>query len=173
MHRYLIDGYNLLHQMPELTGDDVEELEEQRERLIRRLISLSAGRRMQIHLVFDAPKSCSSRSNYPGLKVDYAAPSADVYIRRRIAHHSDDRNLVVVSSDRKDIGHYAKTCGVAWMTSAQFWKDITRPSRRRSGQKANFEKEGSALPGWAEDDDARPKRFFEAECGGEGKAKKG
>lgn len=165
MRTYLIDGYNLLYQVPELTGRQSEELEDQRERLIRRLIGLSAGRKIRIQIVFDTSRLQHGRTDYPGVRVDYASPSADAFIRRLVSQNQGNRNLVVVSSDRKDIGHYAKTCGVEWMTSQQFWGRITRRSKKSKSSITGFEKEGTAPPGWTEEDDAWLRRIFETRIG--------
>lgn len=165
MRTFVIDGYNLLHQVPELAGTASENLEDRRERLIRRLVSLSAGRKLLIHIVFDTARIRKSRSNYPGIRVDYAKPSADAYIRRIISENQSNRNLVVVSSDRKDIGEYAKTCGIEWMTSKYFWRWITKISdKNRSGTK-RLEANGAAPLGWTSEDNTWLLRIFNEDDG--------
>lgn len=165
MKTFLIDGYNLLHQVPELAGSTSENLEDRRERLIRRLVSLSAGRRLLIHIVFDTSRVRKSRASYTGIQVDYAKPSADAFIRRIIAENQSNRNLVVVSSDRKDIGEYAKACGIEWMTSKHFWRFITKKSSKSRTVAKKSEANGAAPPGWTSEDSAWLLRVFNEDDG--------
>ena len=161
MRKFLIDGYNLFFQVPELAGSDCSGLEDRRERLIRRLIGLSADRKIKIHLVFDSSRSPHGRTDYSGVQVDYASPTADAFIRRLISRNEGNRDLVVVSSDRKDIGEFARTCGLEWMTSQQFWAWVTKNNRRRSGDASDCVDGGNAPPGWTSQDDTELKRLFE------------
>jgi predicted RNA-binding protein with PIN domain len=149
---YLIDGYNLLHQIPELTQETLD-LEGRREHLINRLISMTAGRGNKITVVFDGPRSTGSSEQRPGLKVIFAAPSADHYMRYVIAANTDRRDLVIVSSDRKDIGNYARICGIEWMTSTEFWEWLSSKMQLNQPRIDKVNERG-APPGWtARDDD--------------------
>ncbi len=165
MKTFLIDGYNLLHQAPGLAGLTSENLEEQRERLIRRLVSLSAGRKLKLHLVFDTSRARGGRTQDPGIRVDFAKPSADAYIRKVISKNQSNRNLIIVSSDRKDIGLYAKTCGIEWMTSRQFWDWLEKRSAKECTDPADGETEGTPPPGWTAEDTARLLRVFNGSDG--------
>ncbi|TKJ40259.1 hypothetical protein CEE37_08000 [candidate division LCP-89 bacterium B3_LCP] len=158
--KYLIDGYNLLYKAPFLTDNDSDNFEEQRERLIRKLVGLSADRNIGLHLIFDTSCHINGRSNYPGIRVNYAKPSADAFIRGEISKNQNNKNLVVVSSDRKDIGNYAKTCGVEWITSEEFWNWLNKRPKGIISASLNFEKTGTAPPGWSEDDDNWLQRAF-------------
>lgn len=161
MRKYLIDGYNLLHQVAELAGSKTEDLESRRDRLIKRLIALTANRRIKVHLVFDGIRSQTSSEDYSGLRVDFAWPSADHYIRQMLSENLDDRTLVVVSSDRKDIGEYARRCGVEWITCQEFWVWLKKPSKRRAGSPERNAEGRGAPPGWTAQDDAALRRLFE------------
>ncbi|MBU1651594.1 NYN domain-containing protein, partial [bacterium] len=88
---YVIDGYNLLHRLTDLKGSKNDEMEDRRLKLIRRLIGFSAGKQLQFHLVFDAPPDRRGRENHPGVRVDYASPSADDFIRYIIAQNQGSR----------------------------------------------------------------------------------
>lgn len=168
MRTFIIDGYNLLHQIPELNEDKSEELEFRRERLINRLISFSAGRRIQIRMIFDTSRVRGGRENHPGIHVEYASPSADAYIRRIIAKNQESKSLVIVSSDRKDIGNFAQIHGLKWMTSQEFWRWIADgPKKNLQAQASGIEDTGAAPPGWTEEENARLKRIFESENGNE------
>ncbi len=166
MRTFVIDGYNLLYKVPEFSERETENLEEWRERLINRLVSLSAGKKIQLHIVFDTSRVRGGRKSYSGIRVDYASPSADLFIRHLIAENQSNKSLVVVSSDSKDIGDYAKICGVEWMRSEEFWSWMTKSSRK-GGKEDCWKREvsGAAPPGWTDEEDALLRRIFEAENG--------
>lgn len=159
---FLIDGYNLLHRIEEFAGSAKDSLEDRRERLLRRLVGLSAARKIRLRVVFDGARCHASRSHFHGLAVNFVPPPADSFIRGIIEKNERNRNLVVVSSDRKDIGSYARLHGLEWMTSEQFWEWLNEAGDRRR-DRADEEREGSAPPGWSDRDDAALRRIFENE----------
>lgn len=154
MHRFLIDGYNLLHQVEELAPHKHEELEDQRERLIRRLVAFSADRKIKFQLVFDTSRTPNESTSYPGVQVVFASPSADEYIREYVSNNAGNRSLTVVSSDRKDIGNFTKTSGIEWLTSGQFWRLMESQKASRTYDTQTRKDGGKAPSEWsAEDDD--------------------
>lgn len=156
---YLIDGYNLLHQVPEFS-QEAQELEMRRERLLRRLVSLSAIRGLKLRVIFDGSRAVPAGKSYPGISVYFATPSADHYIRAVIGQSPGRRDLVIVSSDQKDIGNYARICGIEWMTSQEFWQWLNSPvNKRRPSEKRDREDTG-APPGWTAADDEKLRRAF-------------
>ena len=161
MLTYLIDGYNLLYQIRDLQRNDSEDLEDQRDRLIKRLVGFSAGRRFKFHLVFDSSRVRHGRVRFPGVRVDYASPDADTFIREVITRHQQNQDLVIVTSDRKDIGNYARVCGLNWMTSPQFWRKMTSLQPVSQALPSHPDSEESAPRGWTPDDDAWLRRVFE------------
>lgn len=159
--RFLIDGYNLLHLIREFAEPQGLSLEIRRERLLKRLSELTAGKSLYLQVVFDGPQTVLERNRIPGVQVVFASPSADHYIRRAIDRRARNENLVIVTSDRKDIGEYARINGIEWMTSQQFWKRLNESSKRRkTGAEAV---QDSAPPGWTEKDDEMLRRAFEGE----------
>jgi predicted RNA-binding protein with PIN domain len=150
---YLIDGYNLLHQVEEESGSLDLDLQSRRERLLGQLAALADGRRGKMIVVFDGSGSRNQKQEVLGLEVRYVPAPADNFIRQEIARNQHNRNLVVVTSDRKDIGEYARVCGVTWMTSPQFWQWFT--TKPRSRLKSGHPAEGSrgAPKGWTAKDD--------------------
>lgn len=160
LRTYLIDGYNLLHQVPEFAGPASADLESRRQRLLRRLVGLSAQRRFKITLVFDGAKPHVSKASHQGMDVYFVPSPADNFIRSEIASNERNRHLVIVSSDSKDIGAYARLHGLEWMTSEQFWAWITTSSRPQKGE-SKREEDGSAPPGWTSKDDDDLKKIFE------------
>jgi predicted RNA-binding protein with PIN domain len=148
---FLIDGYNLLHQVLDF-NPGLQELEGMRDRLLHRLVSLSAQKGIKMRVVFDGPFSPSTETLYPGIDVKFA-PSADNYIRAVIERLSGRRELVIVSSDQKDIGNYASLCGLEWMTSQDFWEWLMIPPKRYSGDGKSDRDDTGAPPGWTSADD--------------------
>ena len=160
MKTYLIDGYNLLHQIPELAGSPEESLESRRERLVLRLAARTSGSGFHLKIVFDGKRPHRAGEKYTDLEVHFVAGTADQYMRQIISHHEHDKNLVIVTSDRKDIGSYARTCGLEWMTSEQFWTRLGH-SREKGKKTPSGERDGSAPPGWKPDDDEALRKAFE------------
>lgn len=106
--RFLIDGYNLLHQSPLMqTGEGAAWLRQQRLRLVAWLAAhLSEEERRATMVVFDAhdPPSDSTRDGVmDGIRVAYAhdVAEADDLIERWIDRHPNPQQLTVVSSDRR------------------------------------------------------------------------
>jgi predicted RNA-binding protein with PIN domain len=158
---YLIDGYNLMHQAPPFSDPSSGSLEERREGLLLRLATYAAIRGTRLQVVFDGPRSASGRSAHPGLSVRFVPAPADNYLRGVIARRQGDRSLVVVTSDRKDIGGYAQASGIEWMTSPDFWAWISRPPRLK-GSPDTPDEDASRPSGWtSQDDDDLLKAFGE------------
>jgi predicted RNA-binding protein with PIN domain len=156
---FLIDGYNLLHQIPELAGSPEENLESRRERLVLHLAARASHLGAGLKIVFDGKRPHRSRGKHPGIEVQFVAGTADQFMRQVISRHEHDKNLVIVSSDRKDIGSYAQTCGLEWMTSEQFWIWLGRP-RRVPKEPSGREEDGSAPAGWKSEDDEELRKAF-------------
>ena len=160
MKTYLIDGYNLLHQVPELAGSPEESLEGRRERLALRLAARASGCGFQLRIVFDGKRPHRAPDKHPGLEVLFVAGTADQYMRQVISRHEHSKNLVIVTSDRKDIGSYARTCGLKWMTSEEFWTSLGQ-EKDMVKKASSGERDGSAPPGWKPDDDEALRKAFE------------
>jgi len=157
---YLIDGYNLLHQIPELAGSPEESLESRRERLVLRLAARDPRSGSHLKIVFDGKRPHRAGEKRSGVEVLFVAGTADQYMRQVISRHEHSKNLVIVTSDRKDIGSYARTCGLEWMTSEQFWTGL-RHSRDKGKKAPSGARDGSAPPGWKPEDDEALRKAFE------------
>jgi predicted RNA-binding protein with PIN domain len=119
---YLIDGYNLLHQFPELRKKMEYDLENARNSLLARLSGFALSKGVLLSVVFDGagepdPASSGGRS----VRVRFSRPpeKADPLIKKMIAERKRDEELILVSSDR-DIGDYARLCGVKVESSQSF-----------------------------------------------------
>ncbi|WP_022853176.1 NYN domain-containing protein [Thermodesulfatator atlanticus] len=117
----LIDGYNLLHQIPELVLLMQEDPEEARKALLKQLQEYQRIRRHKITVVFDAwgRNEPQSKVNIKGIQVIFTAhgETADDYIKRRAAKEKE--RAVVITSDRA-IRSYVETYGAISVTSRDF-----------------------------------------------------
>ncbi|OAG28686.1 NYN domain-containing protein [Thermodesulfatator autotrophicus] len=117
----LIDGYNLLHQIPELAFLMQEDPEEARQALLKQLQEYQRIRRHKITVVFDAWDRAEPRSevSIKGIRVIFTAQgeTADDYIKRRAVKEKE--RVVVVTSDRA-IRSYVETYGAISVTSRDF-----------------------------------------------------
>lgn len=98
---YLIDGYNVLHEL--LGHEGVLDLEEERARLIDRIASFMGGTPDRAIVVFDShsqmlQKSESATSNVEVYFGSFSR-SADSIIEREVYAISAGENVVAVSSD--------------------------------------------------------------------------
>lgn len=107
MHRrYLIDGYNLIHQVPQFRGRLNTDFEAARESLIHFVGQFSSAARVPTILVFDGMGTAAQRNprekHAPFLEVIYASQkhSADTVIERMVYKSERRRECIVVSGDR-------------------------------------------------------------------------
>ncbi len=120
--RYLIDGYNLLHQLPELRRQMEYDLQNAREGLLLRLSAFSLSKSVDVSVVFDGiDESLPSSSRWRSLFVYFSKPpqKADPLIKKMISDRKKGEELVVVTSDR-EIDMYARLCGVKVESSQTF-----------------------------------------------------
>ena len=120
--KYIIDGYNLIFAEPSLAGLMKDHPEIARKRLLDRIYIFQVNRKHNITVVFDGKIGISANEKHPpGIKVIFTKQiTADRQIRNFIEAVRNPKQVMVVSSDYKDIGVYAKNCGVGCLTSEQF-----------------------------------------------------
>lgn len=118
--RILIDGYNLLMQIPELS---CLALEEARDELMRRLAHYKRLKGHHITVVFDGRGSgrlSPSEGRQGGIEVVFTArEDADAWIKRRVS----SEGTVVVSSDR-EIRDHVEAVGAVAVTSREFLRKM-------------------------------------------------
>ncbi len=117
----LIDGYNLLHQMPETAFLMQEDPEEAREALLAKLREYQRIKRHKITVVFDAWGRDEPRHevNKKGVRVIFTAEgeTADDYLKR-VAPREKER-AIVVTSDRS-VRSFVESQGVISISSREF-----------------------------------------------------
>ena len=101
MSVYLVDGYNLLHQL--LGHKQVFDLEDERRRLVHRIASFMGGSSDRAIVVFDSHSQSLQKQDSASSNVDIYfgsfARSADAIIEREAFNLSQGNSVVVVTSD--------------------------------------------------------------------------
>jgi predicted RNA-binding protein with PIN domain len=112
----IIDGYNLIRQIPALFNIEARGLEAGREALLDRLFLYKGGCKNDITVVFDGP---SSRSYWArgGIKVQFA-PSADDAVVALAGP-----GTLVVSSDL-EVQAGARRKGAKIQSADEFWQQV-------------------------------------------------
>ncbi len=136
----LIDGHNLIGQMPDLSlADPDDEI-----KLVQRLKVYHSAVNTPITVIFDPGESYTPPYNLSGggVEVVFAGQhsSADRLIISRIQHAGDPEHLLVVSSDL-EILNAARQLGAQVMSAADFAHQMagTHGPRRRRPKKPKLE----------------------------------
>jgi predicted RNA-binding protein with PIN domain len=148
--QYLIDGYNLIYQFPELRKLLERDLESARERLISRLSSFAIEENVEVMVIFDGDTRIPENSiKRQGVKVVFSKmpEKADPVIKRLIDSKSDSDDMVLVSSDL-EIVNYAKLNSVSVVSSRSFANDLTVNSTRDKEKKYEHTMSPEELEEW-------------------------
>lgn len=132
----IIDGYNLI-------GISHRDLENERQRLVERLVEYKNLKGHDITVVFDGWKNGSGEENQSvvgGVRVIYSrlGEKADSVIKRMIS--SDKRQWIVVTSDR-DIADHAWRCGSVAVSSDEFSRLLEKIDTAITGEFELLEEE--------------------------------
>lgn len=127
---YLIDGHNLIAQLPDIGLEDPND----EAKLVERLRGFAAKQRKKCTVIFDGglPGGNSSMSN-SAVKVIFASAfhtSADSLLKQRIRSTRDAANWTLVSSDN-EVLDCARSHKMKHMTSAQFSQQLQRKPHQR------------------------------------------
>lgn len=129
---YIIDAYNLMHQIPEMKAMLSTQLEAARENLLRDLQLVKHKMNADFTVVFDGAQSITRRDNSGfAMKVLYSSKQekADALIKRMI-ETANKQNTIIVSSDR-EITDYARLYAIQFMPSHQFIQEMqTFPEKK-------------------------------------------
>lgn len=128
MNERWIDGFNVLHRMPEVKTLLDTDLEEARNRLLRKIAPSvkPAGERWIV--IFDGTRV--TRYMAPGHIEVVFAESADAWILSRLNHHPNPRSVTIVTGDEKDIGRPARDLGARIQSSRSFLRSREQRSHR-------------------------------------------
>jgi uncharacterized protein len=122
---FVIDGYNVLHALPELPPGSWEE---KRRALLWALSRRKPHGRNRLTVVFDSQQGLGDKSEEGGIAVLFPpAQSADEWIARFVRETDNPRNVVVVTDDL-GIRQMIRGTGARWMPTADFWSlETPRP----------------------------------------------
>jgi predicted RNA-binding protein with PIN domain len=131
MSVYLIDGYNVLHQLVGQRG--VADLEDERGRLIDRIASYMGGTSDRAIIVFDSRTQVLQKTESATANVDIYfgsfSRSADSIIEREVYALNTGESVVVVSSDYQ-LQQTILRPNVIRRSSRQFVDDLQEHTKR-------------------------------------------
>lgn len=130
----IVDGYNLIRQIPQLTQAESHSLEAGRKKLIQLLGRYHKLKSHRITVVFDGASGLGEfapvyREAGVGICFSPAGQSADDVIHRLCRETKS--GLIVVSSDR-GVTDFATNCGHVCLDSVAFFKKITLATENNS-----------------------------------------
>lgn len=130
----LIDGHNLIGQMPDLALSDPDD----ERKLIAKLRGLAERAHKRMTVVFDpnphdnTPSIGHNRTQHGLITAIYAPAGgkADDVIRHIVAQTKDKQGLIVVTSDAA-VANFTRQCGIRIQTSGDFikWMNAQNSSR--------------------------------------------
>ncbi|MGD1994843.1 MAG: NYN domain-containing protein [Anaerolineae bacterium] len=128
----LIDGHNLIGQLPDLSLDDPDD----EAKLVDRVRRYCFRHHRRATVVFDRglPGGPSYRLSSPEVKVFFATSgaTADGLIKRHLRQVQDPAGLLVVSSDRA-VQAAARRRGARVVTAAEFAAELAAPEPTGAG----------------------------------------
>ena len=145
--RIVVDGYNLIHAMPELARLVATDLERARDALVAKLAVYRSGRGVRVTVVFDGRRQAAPQTRPPsGIEVVFsrAPQNADAKIKTMLSLEKSPRSWTVVTSDNS-IVLYARDFGAKTVPSAEFAAKLG-PSIPRLGPNRPVEQEAPLTP---------------------------
>ena len=150
---YIIDGYNLLHQVRVIRSRHVapHELEKGRRSLIGQLRGKFAKLPGQVKVVFDAmraPGDVTPRVTHHGIEIFFTLKEeADDFIERLIDEASNPEEWTVVSNDAR-LREAARWKGCPHMDCLDFWEWVQRRPTEETVQEEKPDDRSADEIGW-------------------------
>jgi predicted RNA-binding protein with PIN domain len=120
--RVVVDGYNLIHAMPELASLVGSDLERARDALVSKLAVYRSKRNVRVTVVFDGRGTGAQQTRPPGgveVVFSRAPQNADAKIKNMIALEKNPKSWTVVTSDNS-IVIFARDYRAKTIPSAEF-----------------------------------------------------
>ena len=137
---YLLDGYNILHQLP---VNESLSLEERRQHLIH-LIEINRPQgsvKNQITIIFDGKKGVIGRDASSTVKIMFSQDeSADEKIKTLILKAANRKNFIVVTNDN-GIVFAVRALGASIITVQEFLAKIRSPQSQKPAPSFSRERE--------------------------------
>ena len=121
---YVLDGYNIINLIPDLT---TLSLEDRRERLCRLIESQrpQGSLKNKVTIVYDGRSGFSSSSQSSSVKTIFSSrESADETIKKLVADAEHKKNIVVVTNDR-EIQYFVRALGAQVIDATEFLRKTT------------------------------------------------
>jgi predicted RNA-binding protein with PIN domain len=120
--RIVVDGYNLIHAMPELARLVASDLERARDGLVGKLAVYRSSRHVRVTVVFDGRGTAAPQTRPPGgVEVVFSRvpQNADAKIENMLALEKSPKSWTVVTSDNS-IVRFARDYGAKTIPSVEF-----------------------------------------------------
>jgi predicted RNA-binding protein with PIN domain len=149
MH-WLIDGHNLIGQMPDLRLDDPND----EEKLLEHLRRYRARTGHTLTVIFDTGQDYrpAKTQRWGGITIQFVSPgqTADQILARRIRKVKNPQAVIVVTSDR-DVQQVAQQAGLRVVTSQEFAQQLLQlssPSEEDKESRANIRLSPDEVDEW-------------------------
>jgi len=121
----LVDGYNLIHHMPDLKRRMQHDMQQARDGLIDLLAAGRHGRKADITVVFDGSGTAGGSAGRSGVRIVFSRPpeKADPVLKRMMEKKARGAQMTVVTSDG-EIARFARLCGVKTVSSSAWAKEL-------------------------------------------------
>ncbi len=128
--KLIIDGYNVIHALPELSAQAARGLEDARLALLRRLLPYVTSHKVEMVVVFDGAEvhpADRREQELPHLRVLFSHPpeSADAVIEKLLLSENQPRRLTLVSEDKRLV-RVARGQGASALSPARLFCRIER-----------------------------------------------
>ena len=153
LQKFIIDGYNVLHQIESYKIKLNNELESARRQLVHDLKIYRASKKVEILIVFDGSAEIpipTNRMSEGGVEIIFSrAPlKADPVIMKIIKSENRKKRITVVTNDREIIV-YAKKAGSNRISPQEFYQRIKTHSKESDIQnKINHDMTPEELEEW-------------------------
>lgn len=132
----IIDGYSLLHRIPECKVLLDRNLGLARQQLVRKIESTALTMADEVYVVFDGKGGAGEPFETP-LSILFAPANltADTVIERLVHGHSEPATLLVVTSDRME-RQTVEAAGAETMSCGDFWARCESATQKPTPQKS-------------------------------------
>ncbi|MFQ5648686.1 MAG: NYN domain-containing protein [bacterium] len=138
VNKIIIDGYNLIHRVPELAKSLETSLEHARDGLVRRLRSYALRKQVEITVVFDGtapPLGIDEPQAGRRLKIVFSrSPTKADPVIQNLIQNAPNRKCLTIVSDDAEIVRFARTRQASVLSTRAFFDRLRRRSQQHDLQ---------------------------------------